>query len=83
MASDAEASTTSLSVIAPTPPLITLTFTPSTLIFSSAFLTASKEPFTSAFSTTFISFTPSHIVFSFYATQHIKEQSAIIELLPI
>ena len=32
MASDADARTTSLSVIAPTPPLITDTFTPSTSI---------------------------------------------------
>ena len=53
---EAWARTTSLSVIVPIPLLITLTLTPSTSIFSRAFLTASSEPFTSAFNTTLISF---------------------------
>ena len=59
IACEALASTTSLSVIAPTLLLSTLTLTPSTYIFSSEFLTASAEPFTSAFTITFTSFTPS------------------------
>ena len=61
-ASDALARTISLSVIAPTAPLITDTFTPSTDIFSKEFFTASKLPFTSAFKTIFISFIPSWIL---------------------
>ena len=61
IAFDALASTTSLSVIAPTAPRTTFTLTPSTSIFYNAFLTASKLPFTSAFKITLISFTPSFI----------------------
>ena len=61
-ASDAEASTTSDSVIAPTAALITFTFTPSTSIFSNALFTASTLPATSAFSKTLISFCPSFIL---------------------
>ena len=55
IALDALARTTSLSVIVPTPLLITVTFTPSTFIFSRAFLTASSLPLTSVLSTIFIS----------------------------
>ena len=59
IAFEALARTISLSVIAPTPLLITAIFTPSTFIFSSAFFTASSLPFTSVLSTMFISFLPS------------------------
>ena len=58
IAFDALASTTSDSLIAPIPLLITLTDTSFSLIFSKAFLTASSEPRTSAFKTTFISLLP-------------------------
>ena len=59
IAFEALAKTTSDSFIAPTLLLITLTLTPSTSIFSKAFLTASLLPLTSAFTKTFISLTPS------------------------
>ena len=61
IASLAFAKTTSLSVIAPVALLITLTFTPSTLILRSEFLTASSLPLTSAFNITLISFFPPSI----------------------
>ena len=57
IASDAFASTISLSVIVPTPLLITLTLTPSTSILDKEFLTASSVPLTSVLSITFISYT--------------------------
>ena len=62
IASDAFASTISLSVIVPTPLLITLTLTPSTSILDKEFLTASSVPLTSVLSITFISFTPDLIL---------------------
>ena len=55
------AKTTSLSVIVPTPLLITLILTPSTFILRSAFLTASSLPLTSVLRTILISFLPSFI----------------------
>ena len=58
MAFDALAKTTSDSVMAPIPLLITLTETSCSLIFSKAFFTASSEPRTSAFKTTLISLFP-------------------------
>ena len=61
IALDAFAKTTSLSVIVPTPLLITFILTPSTLIFNNAFLTASSLPLTSVFNIIFISFLPSLI----------------------
>ena len=62
IASDADARTISLSVIAPTPLLITLTETSSTLTLVKAFLTASSVPLTSVFKTTLISLAPSLIL---------------------
>ena len=52
----------SLSVIVPIPLLITFILTPSTLILSKEFLTASSLPLTSAFKTILISLTPSLIL---------------------
>ena len=59
IAFDALASTISLSEIAPTPLLTMDTFTPSTFIFSKAFLTASSDPFTSVLRSILISLNPS------------------------
>ena len=57
IALEAWASLTSLSVIVPTPLLITLTLTPSRLIFSNDFLTASSLPLTSVLRITLTSLT--------------------------
>ena len=61
IALDAAARSTSVSVIAPTPPCIALTWTSSLDNLSSDCLTAWTEPWTSAFITIFNSFNPSFI----------------------
>ena len=58
IALDALAKTISLSVIAPTPLLITFSLQPSTFILERVFLTASSLPLTSAFNTMLTSFCP-------------------------
>ena len=62
IAFEALAKMTSDSVIAPIPLRITLILTSFSFIFSKAFLTASSEPLTSAFKTTFISLAPLSIL---------------------